>query len=340
MKSKSTLQIVCAIATICICIVYDACFSNAIADEIRIQMKEAVTVHGSQVSVGSIATVSCSDPIQRDAVENAEVKLLDLTLRSEMVSRRSLTTRLVLAGFRMDDLKISGAEQTVVAFEPRQQLSDTLVEQQALVVLTEFMNVVPEDLHVSLQSGFVQSLPPNLREMNDLSLKVMPPSHRLLGQVTLSIQLRKNDEVCSTRSAVFDVRRRHRVAVAKISLSREVPLDETSVQFENRFMSNEVDELKPEQVLGRNVRGTVVAGSIVQMRDLQFVTRSNADSLIRKGSSVQVVAVAHRLRTSIRNVEALEDGRLGERVRLKNRDSGKEIVGEVLGPGQAIVRIK
>jgi flagella basal body P-ring formation protein FlgA len=93
-------------------------------------------------------------------------------------------------------------------------------------------------------------------------------------------------------------------------------------------------------VLGRSVRGTVVAGSVIQMRDLQIATRSNAESLIKKGSSVQVVAVASRLRTSIRNVEALEDGRLGERIRMKNRDSGKEIVGEVLGPGQAIVRIK
>jgi flagella basal body P-ring formation protein FlgA len=130
------------------------------------------------------------------------------------------------------------------------------------------------------------------------------------------------------------------VAVARISLSRELPLNESSVQFENRFMATEVDELKPEQVYGRHVRGTVVAGSIVQMRDLQLATRSNADSLIKKGSSVHIIAVAHRLRTSLRNVEALEDGRLGERVRLKNRDSGKEIVGEVLGPGQAIVRIR
>lgn len=340
MKFLSTHRIVCAIATVCILMVSDARFSMAIADEIRIQMKEAAAVHGSQVLVSSIATVSCSNPVLREAVENAEVKLLDLTLPSELISRRAVTTRLVLAGFQMDDLNISGAERTVVAFEARQQLSDTQVEQQAIVVLTEFMNVAPEDLHVSLQSGFVQALPQNLREMNDVTLKVMPPSRRSLGQVTLSVQLRKNDEVCLTRSAVFDVRRRHRVAVAQISLSRELPLDESNVQFENRFMSTEVDELKPELLLGRNVRGTVVAGSIIQMRDLQLPTRSNADVLIRKGASVQVVAVARRLRTSIRSVEALEDGRLGERVRLKNRDSGKEIVGEVLGPGQAIVRIK
>ena len=85
MKSNLSIQVVCAVATVCLCIVSDACFSNAIADEIRIQMKDTAAVHGSQVLVGSIATVSCSNPILRDAVENSEVKLLDLTLPSEKV---------------------------------------------------------------------------------------------------------------------------------------------------------------------------------------------------------------------------------------------------------------
>ena len=105
-------------------------------------------------------------------------------------------------------------------------------------------------------------------------------------------------------------------------------------------MTTEVDELEPNQILGRSVRGTVASGSILQMRDLQTASNSNANLLVKKGDAVQVIAVARRLRTSIRNVEALEDGRLGDRIRMKNRDSGKEIVGEVLGTGQAIVRVR
>jgi hypothetical protein len=205
MKSKSFIHNSWAIAAACICFVSDACFSHASADDIRIQMKDAAAVHGSQVLVSSIATVSCSNPILRSAVENAEVKLLDLTLPSEMVSRRALTTRLVLAGFPMNDLTISGADQTVVAFEPKQQLSDTQVEQQALAILTEFMNVAPEDLKVSLQSGFVQSLPQNLRAMNDVTLKVLPPSGRSLGQVTMSVQLKSVLHVLLFSMCVADI---------------------------------------------------------------------------------------------------------------------------------------
>ena len=123
-------------------------------------------------------------------------------------------------------------------------------------------------------------------------------------------------------------------------MSREIPINDSNIQFENRFMTTEVDELDPNEILGRSVRGNVVAGSIVQMRDLQTATRSNGDILVKKGDAMHVIAMARRLRTSIRNLEALEDGRLGDRLRMKNRDSGKEIVGEILGPGQALVRVQ
>jgi flagella basal body P-ring formation protein FlgA len=76
------------------------------------------------------------------------------------------------------------------------------------------------------------------------------------------------------------------------------------------------------------------------MRDLQTEARSNADLLVKKGESIQATAMTAGLRTSSRNIEALENGRLGDRIRMKNRDSGKEFVGQVMGPGQAIIRMQ
>lgn len=314
--------------------------SPIIAAEIRVQLRETAIVNSNQVLLSSIATIDCSDLIQKAEVENVELKLLDLTQPSELISQRFVTIRLVVAGFSMDELKVSGASQTVVVFQPPSKLTDTQVEDQAILVLSQSLNAKPEDLNVLLQNGFVQSLPEGLQKADGLELKVLAPARRNLGPVTLPVQIWKNNQLVLTRMAVFEVRRRHRVAVARVSLSREVPVNESSVQFENRFLTTEVDELEPAQVLGRTVRGSLVAGSIVQMRDLQTETRSTADLLIKKGDAIQVLAHAGRLRTSIRNVESLQDGRLGERIRMKNRDSGMEIVGEVLGPGQAIVRVK
>lgn len=303
-------------------------------------MKAAASVHEGQVFLGSIATVSCNDSRLRQQVEDTEVKVLDLSLPSEIITRQSIKIRLVLSGIPMEDIQFYGAEKAVVAFAPVQFLTDKQIEDEAIQTLCKTMNVTPEDLRVVLQNGFVQALPESLREMDGVKITILPPAYKTLGQVMMTVQLRKNNEVLMTRSAVFDVRRRHRVAVAQVSLSRELPLNESNIQFENRFMPTEVDELQPSQVYGKSIRGSVVAGSIIQLRDLQLSSRSDSDLLIRKGDTVQVIATARRLRTSIRNIEALENGRLGEQIRMRNRDSGKEIVGDVLGPGQAIVRIK
>jgi flagella basal body P-ring formation protein FlgA len=318
----------------------DVSLRTVVAEELRIHLNAQAVVSDTTVLLGAIATVTCSDPLRAKAVETVDVKLLDITQPSEEISQRLVRIRLTLAGYKMEDLRMTGADRTVVVFQPPQKLTDAQVEQQASEVLSQAFNVAPEDLRVSLQSGFVQSLSAEIRDQEALELKILPPARRSLGPVTLSLQLWKDNGLLLTRSAVFDVRRRHRVAVARVSLSREVPINETNVQFENRFLSTEVDELEPNQVVGRNVRGILVPGSIVQMRDLQTTVRSNSDMLVRKGDAIQVIAVARQLRTSIRNIEALEDGRMGDRIRMKNRDSGKEIVGEVLGPGQAIVRVR
>lgn len=340
MKTLLPLRFTFAAIAFCAGWLPDVSLRTVVAEEIRIHINAQAVVSDTTVLLGAIATVTCSDPLRAKAVETVDVKLLDITQPSETISQRLVQIRLILAGYKMEDLRMTGADRTVVVFQPPQKLTDAQVEQQASEVLSQAFNVAPEDLRVSLQSGFVQSLSAEIRDQEALELKILPPARRSLGPVTLSLQLWKDNGLLLTRSAVFDVRRRHRVAVARVSLSREVPINETNVQFENRFLSTEVDELEPNQVVGRNVRGILVPGSIVQMRDLQTTVRSNSDMLVRKGDAIQVIAVARQLRTSIRNIEALEDGRMGDRIRMKNRDSGKEIVGEVLGPGQAIVRVR
>lgn len=340
MTPNLTIKSLWLIVTLCVGSASDALSNVACADQILIRLKETAVVEGSQVLLSSIATVSCVDPLRKKEAENVEVKLLDLSRASETISQRFVRIRMVFAGFRMEDVIIAGAEQTVVVFQTTRKLTDTEVEEQALSVLSQAWDTEPGDLKVLLQSGFVQTLPKNLRELDGVTLKLLPPARRSLGPVSLSAQVWKGGELILTRSAVFDVRRRHRVAVAQISLSREIPLNESSIQFENRFLSTEVDELEPGQILGRTVRGSLVSGSIVQMRDLQTEARSNADVLVKKGEAIQATAATSGLRTSIRNIEALENGRLGERIRMRNRDSGKEIVGQVVGPGQALVRVQ
>ena len=311
---------------------------RASAGEIRIRLNPSATVTSSQVLLGDVATVTSVNASRKREAEALEIRLLDLLNESEAVTAKSIRTRLVLAGWDLDEFSLAGAASVEVSYREPQILNDADIETQAHKALCTALDAEEKDLRVLLQNAFVQSLPANIRDTEGLRAEIVPP-RKGLGMVSMQIQLWKDKELLTTRTAAFEVRKRHRVAVARVSLTRDVPLNENTVQFENRFLSTEVDELDSSQVLGRNLRSSVVAGSILQMRDMQN-SSGRTQAMIRKGEPVQVIVIAGRLRTAMQNAEALQDGNLGESIRLKNRESGQEISGQVLGPGQVLIRVR
>lgn len=325
-------------AALFVCGLVAASSLRASAGEMLIQLNSSATVTSTQVLLRDVATVTSADTARKGAAEALEIRLLDILNESEAVTAKSIRTRLVLAGWDLDEFRLSGAPSVEVSFREPRILHDADIEAQAHETLCKALGADDEDLSVLLQNAFVQSLPAAIRETEGLRAEIVPP-RKGLGMVSMQIQLWKDKELLTTRTAAFEVRRRHRVAVARVSLTREVPLNENTVQFENRFLSTEVDELNESQVLGRSLRSTVVAGSILQMRDMQ-TSASRSQAMIKKGEPVQVIAIVRNLRTSLRDAEALQDGNLGDRIRLKNRESGQEISGQVLGPGQVLIRVR
>lgn len=325
-------------AVLLVCALAVSSSLRASAGEILIQLNPSATVTSSQVLLGDVATVTSANTVRKGEAEALEIRLLDPLNESEAVTAKSIRTRLVLAGWDLDEFSLAGANSVEVSYREPQILNDADIEAQAHKALCKALDAEEKDLSVLLQNAFVQSLPTNIRDTEGLRVEIVPP-RKGLGMVSMQIQLWKDKELLTTRTAAFEVRRRHRVAVARVSLTRDVPLNENTVQFENRFLSTEVDELDASQVLGRNLRSNVVAGSILQMRDMQN-SSGRAQVMIRKGEPVQVIVIAGRLRTAMQNAEALQDGNLGDSIRLKNRESGQEISGQVLGPGQVLIRVR
>ena len=108
MSFSYPFRIVCVIAAFSAGFASDALSGPVIAGQIQIDLKETAVVHGSQVLLSSIATVSCNDPVRKKEAEDIEVRLMDLTLASETISQRFINIRLIVAGFRMEDLTFSG----------------------------------------------------------------------------------------------------------------------------------------------------------------------------------------------------------------------------------------
>jgi hypothetical protein len=198
-------------------------------------------------------------------------------------------------------------------------LTDTVIEDAAKEVAFALMGIDKEDISVELQNVFVQSLPPKTLDIDGLLVRVIPPATLGPGRCVMLVQIWNGDRMIINRSAAFDIRRRQTVAVAKVALTRDKPIDERSVQFERRFVSATLEELDGSHVFGQRVRSNVVPGTILQSR---------------------AYARAGRLETRLRNVEAMQDAGIGDTIKLMNRDSDNLLSGTVVGPGSVRVIVE
>jgi flagella basal body P-ring formation protein FlgA len=120
------------------------------------------------------------------------------------------------------------------------------------------------------------------------------------------------------------------VLVAKVPLQRGLLLNESHVSREEVDATNmPVNVLEQaSEILHVEAVRDVRAGTPLRSQDIRPTI------LVKRGQMVLLsVGQAQGFVISAR-VEALQDGRFGEQIKLKNRDSGRELSGRVQGPNQ------
>lgn len=143
----------------------------------------------------------------------------------------------------------------------------------------------------------------------------------------------KAPETLAQTKAVMPVEPAKRwVLVASMPLQRGMTLNETHVQraqVDASIMPVNVLEQSSE-VLHAEVVRDVRPGEPLRSHDIRPTV------LVKRGQMVLLsVGQTQGFQISAR-VEAMQDGRFGEQIKLKNRDSGRELSGRVQGPNQVM----
>ncbi len=119
------------------------------------------------------------------------------------------------------------------------------------------------------------------------------------------------------------------VAVAEQSLHRGQTLDVNAIRMERRNISHlgngYIDE--PERALGMVMKRSARAGELVK---LSMVTQPK---VVAKGDKVTIQASRRGLTVSMM-ATALENGKLGETISVKNNSSNRVLDALVVGPGR------
>ena len=307
--------------------------------DLFVELKDNPVVSDREVRLSDIASVTGTSRNEAALAGNIDVAVLKSDETAVRINRSYLGIRIALAGWDRDSVRIDGPDSITIRFREPEPLSDSDIESAATVTMQQVLGTAPEDIRVRLRKPFVQTLPAGLQKRAGIRVEVSPPAATRIGMVTLTVRL-FDGSYETRRIAQFDVLRRHRVAVTRVSLTRSDTIDNANIQFENRFLSGPADEPDEQQVYGKRVKRNLGPGQIVSLTDLAAAPAGENKVVIRRREKVGVTAVSGPLRLHLQQAEALEDGRVGDFITLRNLQSGRNIVGKVTESGRVEIRLR
>lgn len=293
----------------------------------------SVHVRGGQVTLGEIAEL-VGPPAKVVAASGLDIALPDVPQDESIVSRDYLRFRLLLAGFAAEDLEILGSDSCRLVLRVRApKFSDADVETAARKRLGETLGIEEDQLMVQLVRPFFSGWAEGLELERVDRLEVVPALRSNLGRMTLNVRLMSGTEIVASRPAVLDVAQKVRVLVSVASLNPGIALTDGMYREEERFVTQAVDELTVDQVEGKAVRTPVRPGQILMLNQLVESREEPGEILVRSREFVRLTARTKTLRLVLNNAEALQSGRLGEVIRVRNVQSNKVVAGKVVGRG-------
>ncbi|MCF8061401.1 MAG: flagellar basal body P-ring formation chaperone FlgA [Deltaproteobacteria bacterium] len=296
---------------------------------LEIHITGETTVRGDAVTLGQIASFEPAGDPRVASLKGMELASAPAPGNSYRFNRRFLDYKV---GSAVADL---GDEVTVKAPD------SLVVHRTAQVVTSAHMEEIFRD-HV------LETAPWPENEIELESIRV--PEDVALPEGALHWNIRGNGNaeylgnVSATLTFYVDNRQIRRVPVsARVSITRDVVravrriqrgdlIDRGDVMLvRETSMRRSGDALvDPEEAVGKRAARSIRSGNTLTAAMVEN------PPLVERGSSVIILAENDTLRITTRG-EALEDGRRGERIRVRNLQSGKEFFTTVKAPGWVTV---
>lgn len=319
-----------------------AAFANSLfaQDNVaRIIIPSQAAVGEMKFSLGSVAQITCPDLQMQRRISAIDIGAFRPDESVKTLSQSFITIRLQLSGIPRDAFEIDGAPNCQVEYQLPSVLTDFEVEAAGGQAFRDALGGEAKDVRVRLTGPFMSSLPTGIKEKPGLRAEVMPPIRGRLGMVTTLVRLWHGDDMVMSRQTQFEVLQRQKVAITLASVRRDQPISERNVRLESRFVSKPVDQPTQEDLFGKIARRDLKPGQTLSLTDLKApMSRINATA-VKSRDSIEVEAVAGRLRVRLRAATALQSGAIGDMIQFRNVGSGRVRTGRITGNGKVQVQL-
>lgn len=305
-------------------------------EAVVVALRPSVKTSSRVLSIGDVADVygSLSSLTQRIA----SLDILD-NRQSEgpvAISQRQIRIRLLLDGIPGDSFTLAGAERCVIGPQT-DPISDQLVIESIRAALVRRFQVADSDLDVRL----AQPLPamPDLAGVapDDVDIEPYLPDELPRGRARIRLAVHAQGQLRRVLSVTLDVTEYREIAVATKAIRRGQLLSASDLKNERRPITAAGQYASLASAIGREAKRPLRPGDAIRMNDVAD-SREESPVLVKYRDTVRLVARKGRLAVTLSAAEALQQGRLGDTIRVRNADSKRVIVGKVVGPGELEVR--
>jgi flagella basal body P-ring formation protein FlgA len=150
-------------------------------------------------------------------------------------------------------------------------------------------------------------------------------SRPLRGPTVLRVGIDVDGQTLQTMSVTADIRYLRPVLVARYMLGRGEALEESMVEMAERDITTLRNGYFTELALLQDMqtRRSLAEGAVLTRNHVAAIP------VVKRGAAVELVARTNRFSATALG-EAMQDGGVGERIRVKNSDSGKILYGQIL----------
>lgn len=283
----------------------------------------------ARVSVGDVAAVEGGPAALRERITRLDLVEIAEGRTAATVSREQIAYRIRLAGIDPAQFRVQGAMQSRVTLQ-RHAVSAEEIEAAARRAVLRRLPWSPEDVTFRLVKP-VQGPVLVSGTAADVRVEAEPRAGTLaLGVVHLDVAVSVRGERRQTVPVCLEVKAYQKAAVCTRRVERGETLGETNVHFDRRPVQGLHSYVPPgEGLLGKRAKHTLQPGHVVSLQDLE-AAGPEGPVLVKQREQVKLIARLGALQVTAVG-EALQDGRDGQWVRVRNVDSKKVVLGRVVG---------
>lgn len=319
------------VRTVALLVVF-ACVVTARADEtspLVVSLRPYASVGARTIRIADVADLTGGTPALREAVAALDLADAANVRTKTTVTRQQVAFRVQIAEVPSALFRVEGAAETHVEPE-RCVVSEADVIATAKEALLHRLPWNADDISVRLLQPIAVSLGV-VASRADVRIKAETHATTMpLGHVQMDVTLFAAGERLLAFPLYLEVQLIQKVAVCLHKIERGDVLNETNVSFDRRPVDGLRDYLSsPEALSGRRARQALLPGHVLTTTDVEDNPRETGGSpLVRKGEMVKLIVRLGPVNVTVSG-EALQDGRAGQPVRVRNIDSKQVVLGRV-----------